>query len=462
MMTKHDVEKLIVAKPGVATPNAGDKLFNDSTKVFNLGVGGIGAYIEDAGSGNPVALDPSSYAGQPVRFIQVRDTTGDAAVLPQRVLEQSQPIHGNCSLGMEIAGEAYSAPANSAWTLGAPNATSTGNIEVVSNNQYNLKVTANGYRTDMFNSQYNHPTIIGFYESPNWLDTSISTENNRRDYTVKSMVQDFNRKASVGYLRHAVAMVIDTAGTTSTGTQISSISAGDTITIGYDHGCTAVNLYVTDGIAAAFANLETMLTTATASGGFNLGSGAAYIAPYALPEHCSTGEIAGDGSATGDMIFVVALDQALAAYDEIPQTKTRLEVGLDQGLALSAASRVECSQADEGAGLARNIRLMYNNVEHYKSYTSSRDWGANHVAYPDEIISSEGYDFYTITHCHNRVATSGGPSTSTLLTAIALVNFENTDSAYYDAGNPNPQKTYVESVINAIGSYNGVPGPINL
>lgn len=456
MVTKSDVEKVIVARPGVATPNPGDKLFNDSTKVFNLGVGGIGAYIDDAGSGNPVALDPGAYAGQPFRFIQVRDTTNDKSPLYNRVLEQSQYIHGNCPIGIQIGGEGYSAATSSSWVLGAPNAASSGKISIQSNNSYKIQATSHGYRTDMYNSVYNHPTNFGRFESLNWADTSISTENNRRDYTVKALVQDFNRNVSTGFNKNAVALAIDTAGTTTTGTVVNTITAGSTITIGYDFGCAPVNLYVTEGIKSALAALETYATTATSSGGLGLGGGAIKIAPYALPDHCSSGEIAGDGSATADMIFMVALDETQAYYDELPQTKRRIQGAMDQGSALSAVSSVEISDPNEGEGMSRNLRLLYENTEHYRSYTSSRKWGANHVSFPDEIVDTEKYDIYTISHCHSRVATSGMPAFSALSTIVGLVHFEDSDSAYYNAGNPNPQKTYIESVINAVATYNGL------
>lgn len=465
MVTKSNIEKLIVVRPGVAVPTAGDRLYADATGVFNLGVGGIGAYVDEPGSGNPTALDPSAYAGEPFRFIQVRDTSNDSAVLPDRILEQSQHIHNRCSMPIEIAGVARAGASPSSWLVGQPTGT-VGEIGVSSSNQYVLRAAAHGYRTDMKHSVYNTPVVQGRFTSPDWASTSYSTKAVRQDYTVKALVRDFNRQSANGFNRHAVAIAIDTTGTTTTGPTIASVisgGSGATITIGYERGCQAVNLLVTENMLQAFTDLESKLTTATASGGFGLGAGDAKIALYAMPEFdCASAiEVAGDGSATADMIFVVALDDEKAHYDELKQTKKRINVSLDQGDVFGTATRTKVSSPQEAKGSARDLRIMYENTEHYRSYTSSKRWGANHVAYPDEIIDTETYDIYTITHCHNRVATSGMPSQSQLLTMLALVNFENTDSAYYDSGNPNPQKTYIESIINAVADYNGLPD-INL
>ena len=86
MVSISDVEKIIVTRSGAAAPLAGASLFDPTTGVFNGAVGGLGAYIDQAGSGNPVAVTTGSYAGEPIRFIQVRDTSNDRTPLPNRYL----------------------------------------------------------------------------------------------------------------------------------------------------------------------------------------------------------------------------------------------------------------------------------------------------------------------------------------------------------------------------------------
>jgi hypothetical protein len=437
MVSISDVEKIIVTRSGAAVPVAGTSLFNPTTGVFNGAVGGLGAYIDQAGSGNPVAVTTGSYAGEPIRFIQVRDTSNDRTPLPNRYLEQSQYIHGNCQFGLEIAGQPVVAPSVNSWLLGAPNAqvTDTGKVSVSSLNTYVLNATSHGYRTDMYNSLYNMPTSYGRFESPDWATTSVTTEAARRDYTIQNLVADFNRKNSGSqWSQYGFALAISTADVAA-GIDVGSVTLNSTITIGYDKGCKPVNVLVTAERKAALDALAAHLDALTYTN--------ASIVPYNVSPNCGSGVAA--GTSTSDMIFIVAIDEELAYYDEIPNTKRRLEVSLNEGSLIPSVAKTLITEPSEGQGQARNLRLDYINEEHYRSYTSSREWGANHVAYPDEIDLSKTYNIYTITHCHTRSATSGLPSVSPHRTVIAVPSDDAT------------MKNYVESVVNAVATYYGYP-----
>lgn len=437
MVSISDVEKIIVTRSGAAAPLAGASLFDPTTGVFNGAVGGLGAYIDQAGSGNPVAVTTGSYAGEPIRFIQVRDTSNDRTPLPNRYLEQSQYIHGNCQFGMEIAGQPVVAPSVNSWLLGAPNAqvADTGKVSVSSLNTYVLNATSHGYRTDMYNSLYNMPTSYGRFESPDWATTSVTTEAARRDYTIQNLVADFNRKNSGSqWSQYGFAVAISTADVAA-GIDVGSVTVNSTITIGYDKGCKPVNVLVTPERKAALDALAAHLDALTYTN--------ASIVPYNVSPNCGSGVAA--GTSTSDMIFIVAIDEELAYYDEIPNTKRRLEVSLNEGSLIPSVAKTLITEPSEGQGQARNLRLDYINEEHYRSYTSSREWGANHVAYPDEIDLSKTYNIYTITHCHTRSATSGLPSVSPHRTVIAVPSDDAT------------MKNYVESVVNAVATYYGYP-----
>jgi hypothetical protein len=455
MINKSNTEKVIVVRPGVAVPTAGDRLYNPTTTVFNQAVGSIGAYVDVAGSGNPAAVNPATYAGEQIRFIQVRDTSGDRLPLPPRYLETSQYIHGNCAFGLELAGQAYESSSDNAWTLGAPNAATTGKITIDSFKDYVLQASARGYRSDMYSGIHTSITSEGRFTSPDWSAGTITTEVNRRDYTVKAIVADFNQKNSGKRTNQvALAIAIDTAGTTSTGPTLASIIAGGAgvnVVIGYQNDCKPVNMRVTEGRLQAITDLEARLVA-----DFGIVAGVAKIAPYALPQNqCGAGiDGAGNGDATADMIFTIAIDENQAYYDEIPNTKKRIDVGFNEGSLVGTVSKTLISSAKELKGSARSLQIEFENEENYRAYTSSKPWGANHVAYPNEILSGEVYDIYTLEFCHNRSASNGSPSYSPHRLNIALVHTERPVAAStFSTGAVNPQKTYVEAVLNAIGSH---------
>ena len=159
----------------------------------------------------------------------------------------------------------------------------------------------------------------------------------------------------------------------------------------------------------------------------------------------------------------MSIDYELATYDDMALTKNRLEVSLSSGTTTANARRNEAARPSEGNGLPHQLSLLYRNTEEYRTYASARNWGANHVAYPSETLTNEVYDIYVINHCHNRVATSGMPSFSPHQTILALVNTERAIGVSpYSTGVANPQKTYLEALLNAVGAEYNVPGPINL
>lgn len=453
MVTKHEVEKVIVLRPGVAVPSAGTRLYNPTTGALNLAVGG-GAFFEDvAGSGNPQVVNPASFTG-PVKFIMRRDTTADASVLPIRNFEQSPYINLDCIQGLEFGGESYAASASSSWLVGAP--TGTTNVFAPTGlTSYKVQASAHGYRTDLFNSVYNTPTIWGRFETPDWTATAYSTAARQLDFTILSMVEAFNQdSASSGQNKFAVAVAIDSQG--SAGLDFSAFTVGSTVTIGYDRFCNPVNLLITADRLAAFTAL-----TAKLLADYSIAAGTATLVPYVLPTSCATAPagtaFAGSATSTADMIFILGLDQAFAPYDEIPQSRVRLNASLYSGTGTVAATISDIVTApSEGEGSARNLRLMYENVEDYKSYTSSRSWGANHVAYPNEILDNEAYNIFTVQHCQNRVASSGMPSFSPLLTVIAAVHTNRTiGTTPFSTGAANPQSQHIQAVLSALATSAG-------
>lgn len=468
MISKSAVQKVMVVRPAVAVPAAGARLYNASTNVINLGVGGFGAYLDTAGSGNPTAINSATWSGERFRFIQRRDTSTITAPLPMRQFEMSSQIDGTCRQHLYIAGQGSSTGAVASNLIGNPNAATSAKIPVASNELYSLNVAARGSRLDLYFSQYNTAVIKGTFNAPDWTTSGIAAENDRRDYIVKSLVRDFNRKSTSGNNRFALAIAIDSASVTVTGPTIASIIAGGVganVIIGYDRNCAPVNMLVTADRLAALTNLEAALTTATVSGGYGLAAGTASIARYAFADDCPNGgvEIAGDSTAEADMIFLMAIDETQAYYDDMPATRTNLDAGLQPGSQVTAVRSTVINRGNEGEGTSRQVRLMYESSEEYGTYPSSKAWGANHVAYPNEVLANEIYDIYMIGSCLNRYGNSGMPTVEPHLTAIALVDTTRAVGVSpFSTGAANPQKTYLEAVLNAVNAYYDIPGPINL
>lgn len=455
MVTKYEVEKVIVLRPGVAVPSAGTRLFDTTTGAINLAVGG-GAFFENvAGSSNPKVVNSASYSG-PVKFIMRRDTSNDPSVLAPRLFESSEFIDIKCMQGIEFGGETYAAPSVSSWLVGVPES-ETNVLAPAANTLYKLQASSHGWRTDMFNSVYNTPTIWGRTTTPNWSATTYTTASKQLDYTIQALVEDFNQQSASSKMnKFAVAVAIDSQGTD--GLDFDSFTVGDIITIGYDRMCNPVNLTITAERLTAFEAL-----TAKLLADYSITAGTATLVPYVLPTNCAavpSGEAgyAGTDATKADMVFMLAMDEALAAYDEVPETRVRLNASLydEASATIAATPATPVTAPSEGEGQARNLRIMYDNNEHYNSYSSSRRWGANFVAYPDEILANEAYTMYNVQHCANRIATSGMPSFSPLNTTIAVVYTNRTSGTTpYSTGSTNPQATHIQAVLSALATAAG-------
>lgn len=466
MVTKHSVEKLIVPRPGTTIPAVGTRLYNLTTGALNLPVGCFGVFVDVPGSGNPVLVDGTTNVvvlgttpgtNRPFRIIMRRDVSNDATVLYDRYFEQSDYIDNDCILGVQYAAEPFSAPQVNSWLLGPQDLTA---FSIDNTKKYSLAASASGYRTDMVHSVYNTPTTIGYVDGSE--TDAVTGAEDKMDFLIKGLAKDFNRKNSVGLLRNGFAIALDASDgdNTTAGTTIAAIIAAgvdQSYIIGYDQGCNPVMMLVTADRLQAFTALEAWAVNAS---GLNIGAGDLRIAPYAFrADGCTSAvELAGEDVSAAKFLYIMAIDEALAPYDEITQTKKSLTVALAvDGVAVNTDTKL-VTAPNEGTGKARDLRIMWENTEEYRSYTSSKSWGANHVAFPNEILANEAYDVYSLAHCANRMATSGMPSVSPHWTGIALVHTNRAEGTTpQSTGAANAHRTYLQAVLNAYATAWGLP-----
>jgi len=423
---------------------------------LNLPTGGFGFYADVPGSSNPVAIDgaPVALLGGMTslskwRVIMKRDKSMDKSPLYERTLEESKYINKKCPC-IQIGGCGFKDCVTEAWLVGAPIG-DINSLDIQSEAEYRLHCTAHGYRIDMIHSQYNHPTITGMATSPDWLThPTITTTVQQLDWMNQSLVQHFNKQSVGGNHKIAVAFCINTTG--SYGDTIASVIAnGDdqNIVIGYQSYDCPIHLHIDKCRLAALENIETSLNDK-----YGIAPGTATIVPYVLPDHCymaPAGTVYAGTTGESDMMIVMALDEICAIYDDIDNSSRKLKVSshfAESYIKPNACSCVGSSGCEE-IGSGRQLWNQFKAVEDFKSYSSSKEWGANHVAFPNEINQKAGYDVYSIAHCYNRVSSSGSPTDSMHLTQLAL-EFE-------PEGAINPHKAYVESFLGAFATECGIP-----
>jgi hypothetical protein len=468
MIEKASVDKIIILNKDVALPTAGDRLFNPATAGDVLPIKGVGIYEPVPGSGSPEATTGSS-----TRYIEVikrRDTTADSSPLPDRFYERSGLISLDCIHGLEWSGAKAALGTSQSVLVGAP-AGEAGQIEVIDNIEYSMVIVADGYKTDQI---YGHNTIPTLHITETFEEFGVSpglttygSDEQARDFIIQKIVDKHNVLSSSqgDVLSVAVAIATDVSSlggaTAYNTTALTALPVGSQLTIGYNHDSTPVNLLLTTDVKNA---LLALLAAANAKAGVTTASIVQYALPSALNQTAlgasKTAGGQGVNNARVEFFGLVAIDVEEAYYDETFSRKRNIRVGLNPDGGFGSSTYVkEASVADMGTGSGKYIKQWYKNVEHYSQYLSAKDYGAMHIAYPDDIVESGMYDVYSLYYCSNRTSNSGNPVIMPKRLIMCVPNFTvgdaSTNSFY--TGTANPQKAAVEAIMNTFVNRVGLP-----
>jgi hypothetical protein len=475
MIEKSSIPKLIVLNSAVASPIATTRLFSPTTGSDVLAVNGVGVYQPTPGSGSPTAASAASVtSAQYIEVIKRRNTAGDKSPLPPRHYERSGLISLNCHSGLEWSGAPAEAGTSQAFVIGAPHGT-VGAITPLDTTRYTFVVVADGAKTDKIYGPNTQPTLnvtklFGDFGVDAELQT-LTTDQQARDYIVSALVDKHNVLSSNqgDTLSIAVAIATDP---TNVGTAVAydlaavtALTVGDYFIIGYNTDGTAVRMVLTVDSKNA---LLAMINTANTKAGVVTSS----IVTYAMPSSINQTTLGATGVAGGqgaslvriDMFGLITVDIDDAFYNDTFSTKRRLTVGLDPDSGFDSTVYIaEASAPMVGSGYGSEIKQWYKNVEHYGQYTSSKDYGAMHIAYPDDINESGYYDVYSLYYCNNRSSNGGNPTTSNRRLIIAVPNFTIGDATTnnFFTGVANTQKAALEAIINPFVARVGLPN-VNL
>lgn len=472
MIEKASIDKLIVLKSGVTLASGNTRLFNPATGADGLSVSQAGIFTPVAGSGSPqVPANSTAVAG--VNYIEVikrRNTTGDKSPLPDRFYERSGLISTDCIHGLEWSGATAETGTSQSILVGAPDAAADA-ITPTDNTTYTFVITADGKKTDKIYGKNTVPTLSvtqsfgEFGVSPDLVN--FTTTQQARDYLISSIINKHNVLSSNQGDVLSIGVAISTTNVNFAGalnyslTAINALTVGSQLTIGYNDNNSPVNVLLTADVKNA---LVALLTEANAKSGLTSASIVAYAMPTAANiTALGISETAG-GQGVGlpriDMFGLIAVDIEDAFYDETFSHKRRLNLGLDTTQGFTTATYVkEASPAKVSTGIGADILQWYKNIEHYKQYTSSKDYGALHIAYPNDIEEGGYYDVYSLYYCNNRQSTGGFPAMSPRRLVVAIPNFTVGDAAsnVFYTGTANPQKAQFETYMNSFVSKVGLP-----
>ena len=464
MMTKHSQMKVVVLKkvastaaaittPPAEIPATNALLYNATTDAFNV-LPGFGAFYEETpNSGNPFASDNtvSGTVLSPIKFFQVRDTTGDASTLYTRPLEESQWIAPQCFLGVKLSVTDARLASNNILVAGN---NVSGSVALTPEDEftYRIQVSGHGDRTDWYNSVYSTPTAFGTFTTSATFTTDYPTVARQTDFLIQSLAYNFN--GNNGNL--AVMICIDNASTTgairirtNSGDLLDPITYfnGRKFIVGYNLAGQAVTMTMDNDVREAFADF-------IAANPLGFGAANYYIRPYVLPgTNPAPAGVPLAGAAGGSTVtdfILLSIDEGQAVYDYKINTKRRITLGLVKGF--DGTAQAIGARPDEGTGTGRQVSIMYKANEAYNQAARPQPYMSYYVQFPNQIVETGYYDLFYIEHCHQRLATSGMPAIMPHTTVIAVPNTTLGGSirinSFYDAGGANPQRAAILNVLN--------------
>lgn len=453
MVNKHRVETFIVPRLGVATPVAGTTLYNATTGTPNLAVGGFGVYEVIDTTGNHVAVNNAAVtvANTPFwKIVMRRDTSLDTLPLPLRTYSESAVVDASCKV--TARGTSAAIPNNNLVLVGAA-VGSAGEIPVNNETEYIVNCSMRGWNTDLYNGM-NRPLKMGRFTTPDYsVSTFYTVVDQQVDHIIGNVAYDFNNQSWT----QAIALCINSTADAGLAaldnvidiTTVAASAIGDVIIIGHMDDGQAITLTMDRDLIQTFNEL---IANVPASANW-------LLVPYArlttanvavATRAISGGRVAADATAVVDQLLFLALDRAPAAYQEAPQEKERLLVGLDGGF--DTTTNLETVvDPNEGAGLGTDLLNWYRDIQSHRMYVGGgKAWQPNHVEFGNEIERTGFYDVYVIEHCKARLASSGMPSVSPQVTIVALLNRTAGDAVTnpFYTGVANPQKTYLQTFLN--------------
>lgn len=423
---KRAVETFLVSKASVALFNTGspDTNITDLTggsvpKGTTLLADGQLGIFNASGYGTETintSIDASpTKAENPVIYVAAglpKDATTNTGVnmpypLWKRPFERSGDINSNNWISATY--QAYVAPQFSTWLVGNK-VGSTGEINILDEQEYSIQIAEFGYANDIFYSSSATNVIAGSYVTPNY--TALGTTN-PVDHLVQNIAYEFNRNSRhLGIYNnnvfHGNSNVIAIALTPAagTGTVVSTLTAGTVLTL-------VSNVNVGGQIVLTQEMADTIIAA--------VGSTAA--AGWATTDKIMTIDLSTAGTnATGaEAILFVSLDRNPAYIDRIPFLKSTIRAGLTRGFDYATVLSEMTTAVDEGRGTVRRLE------DQYRKTHSQRLYNLNHtefpiIEFPTPFVANTKYDTFTIHHVDVNQIDTYNSSESPLKTIISIPN----------------------------------------
>lgn len=256
-------------------------------------------------------------------------------------------------------------------------AANAGEINILDNNEYAVRVAYRGQVLDTENSMHAFASSSYTYVTPDY--TTLGTAE-PLDHLVQNMVHVINVQSrefygasnNWGSRTPLIALAI---GTTANGAQnIAALNPGDSLNVFVDRNGNQRSITLTTEML-----LSLQASIPAGQGVINVNRQTAGINPGA------------------QYFLLVGLDRELVWDDRVKSVKIRIEAGLPRGF-FDTVDVVTVSRASEGQGLGRQWVLFYENTAGQRKYSQFQRQEWPFIDVPSGINPAEYYDVVVIEH----------------------------------------------------------------
>jgi hypothetical protein len=152
----------------------------------------------------------------------------------------------------------------------------------------------------------------------------------------------------------------------------------------------------------------------------------------------------------------MSLAHQQSIYDQNTRVRVRVRVGL--GNNLSNVSLLNITDSSEGTGQPQQFVNVKIREQYYLNGYNVLPGQELQVIYPDEFRSDATYDVFSIEYCNHNNGNVGNNNIKFFTLNIAVISFED-DTTTYFTGVANPQKTYIQSILNQFNTTNNLGNP---
>ena len=391
---KRAVETFIVSKPLQTTMPVTGSLVNTTTGNVNLADGQIGivnpSMYGTVPTWNFVDATPTIAEAQALQFVQgtqySANLSGAVVKYPlwARPYETTPAIDGK-NKDIKVTKQAYLSGAHDLFQIADVDA-AVGKVTAEDNTTYQIHIKYGGTRNEEFFSNEQASGLRAVYTSPDYTALGYNAVQARSELLTTLAAQiNYNSAGLSGlggrYKGSDPVVAFAMGEATGTGaTAVSGLAVGTVITV-----------MKSNGVGRSITLTAEMLVSLQAA-----------VAASPALTHILVADLTDIGTwANGSVkaLWVMALDEATAYIDYIPQRKVYLKVALPQGFVTSVKD-VKIQAGREGQGYGRVLDLRYKATQGQRKYFNQHTLDPI-INFPSPIDENTAYVTYNVTFANS-------------------------------------------------------------